>query len=83
VTAFADRRPSPEEMTIGRDVRRRIVDAIRQLSPKLRDALLLSASGDHAYDEIARLLGTRVGTVKWRVSEARRIVSAHLGRTRD
>jgi DNA-directed RNA polymerase specialized sigma24 family protein len=44
----------------------------------LRDTLLLAATGDYTYQEISAMLGTPVGTVKWRVSEARRILSARL-----
>jgi RNA polymerase sigma-70 factor (ECF subfamily) len=51
---------------------------IAGLSPKLRDALVLAASGEHSYAEIGELLGIPVGTVKWRVAEARRILGARL-----
>ena len=54
------------------------VRAIQALSPKLRDALLLVQSGEYQYDEIARMLGIPAGTVKWRVSEARRKVRRTL-----
>jgi RNA polymerase sigma-70 factor, ECF subfamily len=54
------------------------VRAIQALSPKLRDALLLVQSGEYQYDEIARMLGVPSGTVKWRVSEARRKVRRTL-----
>lgn len=54
------------------------VRAIQTLSPKLRDALLLVQSGEYQYDEIARMLGIPAGTVKWRVSEARRKVRGKL-----
>jgi RNA polymerase sigma-70 factor, ECF subfamily len=52
--------------------------AIQALSPKLRDALLLAQSGEHDYATIARMLKIPVGTVKWRVSEARKKVRARL-----
>jgi RNA polymerase sigma-70 factor, ECF subfamily len=52
--------------------------AIGALSTKLRDALLLAQSGDYSYDDIARMLAVPVGTVKWRVSEARRQVRQKL-----
>ena len=52
--------------------------AIAALSPKLRDALLLAQSGDYDYEAIGRMLKIPVGTVKWRVSEARRRVRARL-----
>ena len=54
------------------------VSAIQALAPKLRDALLLAQSGEYPYDEIGRMLGIPVGTVKWRVSEARRKVRVQL-----
>jgi RNA polymerase sigma-70 factor (ECF subfamily) len=54
------------------------VRAIQALTPKLRDALLLAQSGEYRYDEIARMLGVPVGTVKWRISEARRNVRQAL-----
>jgi len=51
---------------------------IRQLSPTLRDTLLLAASGDYTYEEISAMLGTPIGTIKWRVSEARRVLKQKL-----
>lgn len=71
--------PTPEAAAAARDEARRIADAIARLSPKLRDALLLAASGEHSYAAIGALLGVPVGTVKWRVSEARRLVARRLG----
>jgi RNA polymerase sigma-70 factor (ECF subfamily) len=60
------------------DLRTHIVAAIEALTPKLRDALLLAQSGDYDYETMAAILGIPVGTVKWRVSEARRKVRARL-----
>ena len=55
-----------------------VTRAIQTLSPKLRDSLLLAQSGDYQYEEIARMLGVPLGTVKWRISEARRKVREAL-----
>ncbi len=52
--------------------------AIAALPRKLRDTLLLAQSGDYSYEEIAVMLGAPAGTIKWRVSEARRQVKAAL-----
>jgi RNA polymerase sigma-70 factor (ECF subfamily) len=60
------------------DLRRHIVAAIEALTPKLRDALLLAQSGEYDYETIAGILDVPVGTVKWRVSEARKKVRARL-----
>jgi RNA polymerase sigma-70 factor (ECF subfamily) len=54
--------------------------AIQALSPTLRDALLLAQSGEYGYDEIGSMLKVPVGTVKWRVSEARRKVRLQLNK---
>lgn len=70
--------PGPEQAALARDLMRRVRDEIAGLSPKLRDALLLVASGEYSYDEIAGMLRIPVGTLKWRVSEARKIVATRV-----
>jgi RNA polymerase sigma-70 factor (ECF subfamily) len=70
--------PSPEQAAADAELRRNIAVEIRGLSPKLRDALLLATSGEYGYDEIAAMLGTAPGTIKWRVSEARRVIKKRL-----
>lgn len=61
-----------------RELAQQVAAAIDALSPKLRDALLLAQSGDYGYDEVAAMLNVPVGTVKWRVSDARRRVKERL-----
>jgi RNA polymerase sigma-70 factor (ECF subfamily) len=65
----------PERIAISIDLARHVRTAISRLSPKLRDTLLLAATGEHTYEEIAAILRVPVGTVKWRVAEARRLVN--------
>jgi RNA polymerase sigma-70 factor (ECF subfamily) len=72
--------PSPERETVARDLARRAREEISKLSPTLRDTLVLAASGEYTYDEIAAMLRTPLGTIKWRVSEARRIVTSRMDR---
>jgi RNA polymerase sigma-70 factor (ECF subfamily) len=69
-----------EAALISRDAALSTRRLIAALPRKLRDPLLLAATGDHRYEEIAGMLGIPIGTVKWRVSEARRIVKAKLAR---
>jgi RNA polymerase sigma-70 factor (ECF subfamily) len=69
---------SPERSALARDAVRRARREIARLSPTLRDTLLLAASGEYTYDQIADLLGAPLGTIKWRVAEARRKVSERL-----
>lgn len=72
--------PAPDAMLMSRELELAIGQVVRALPKKLRDPFLLAASGDHRYEEIALLLGIPLGTVKWRVSEARRMIRAKLER---
>jgi RNA polymerase sigma-70 factor (ECF subfamily) len=72
------REVSPEDAAARGQLHRAIRAAIRSLTPKLRDALLLAQSGDYSYAEIGAMLDVPVGTIKWRVSEARKLVKARL-----
>lgn len=78
VESVADTASSPEQLAIDRRLSLAIRDAIRDLPRSLRDTLLLVQSGEHTYDEIGAMLGAPLGTIKWRVSEARRKVRAQL-----
>ena len=69
---------SPEDAAARRQLHGAIRAAIRSLAPKLRDALLLAQSGEYGYAEIGAMLGVPVGTIKWRVSEARKQVKLRL-----
>ena len=69
-----------DETLAGAELQRTIRKLIAALPHKLRDALLLAGSGEHTYEQIGVLLGAPVGTVKWRVSEARRILRMKLER---
>jgi RNA polymerase sigma-70 factor (ECF subfamily) len=69
-----------EQAVMRRERASAVAASIRTLSPKLRHCLLLAGSGDYSYEEIGAMVGAPVGTVKWRVSEARRLVKARLAR---
>src|SRR5215207_3672623 len=69
---------SQEDDLVTSDLQKRLKPLIASLPKKLRDALLLAGSGDHSYDEIGRLLQIPTGTVKWRVSEARKVLKQKM-----
>ena len=69
---------APDEDLRNQELRANIGRAIETLTPKLRDALLLAQSGEYSYEEIGAMLRIPEGTVKWRVSEARRKVRQRL-----
>jgi RNA polymerase sigma-70 factor (ECF subfamily) len=47
-------------------------DALAQLPPDQREALILIGAAGHSYDEAALICGCAVGTIKSRVNRARR-----------
>ena len=76
----AEHKPSPEQTLIAREIHRDVRRLIRALPSRLRDPLLLAASGRYTYDELSSMLGTPTGTIKWQVSEARRVLRMKLER---
>ena len=75
---FPDQARGQERALIDAELRGHVIRLIAGLSPKLRDVLLLSTSGEHTYEDIAAMVGIPIGTVKWRVSESRRQLKAKL-----
>jgi RNA polymerase sigma-70 factor (ECF subfamily) len=76
---FPDHSRSQERALLDSELGGHLKRLIAGLSPKLRDALLLTSSGEHTYEEVAGLLKIPLGTVKWRVSESRRQLKVRLG----
>jgi RNA polymerase sigma-70 factor (ECF subfamily) len=76
--AFISTSDTPEQLAAAGELRRSVRRAIDELPRKLRDALLLAQSGEYTYEEIGAMLKSPIGTIKWRVSEARRIVKTQL-----
>ena len=67
-----------EQAVLDDELRGHIRREISRLAPKFRDALLLASAGERTYSDIAGMLGIPVGTLKWRVNEARKQLKARL-----
>jgi RNA polymerase sigma-70 factor, ECF subfamily len=76
--AVLEQDPSQEDRVLGREFQGHLRALIGSLPKKLRDTLLLAGSGEYSYDQIGAMLKIPVGTVKWRVSEARRVLKQKL-----
>jgi RNA polymerase sigma-70 factor, ECF subfamily len=63
--------PSPEERAQTSEFVAAVRHHIRQLPPKLRDALLLTAAGDLTQDELAAAMRIPAATFRGRVRDAR------------
>jgi RNA polymerase sigma-70 factor (ECF subfamily) len=68
---LADPHPSPEAHAAGMELRVRIQQGLAQLSPELREAVILRDLEDMDYKEIAQVLRIPEGTVKSRISRGR------------
>lgn len=83
VESIPSGRRSQEEDLSGIELQKRLRRLIAALPKKLRDALLLAGSGDYTYEQISQMLGCPLGTVKWRVSEARKLLKSKLEAHRE
>jgi RNA polymerase sigma-70 factor, ECF subfamily len=80
----ASEAPSHEQALIDGESRREVRRLLRTLPARYRDPLLLSATGEHTFEDIASILRIPVGTAKWRAMEGRRLLKRKLeggGRT--
>jgi RNA polymerase sigma-70 factor (ECF subfamily) len=68
----------PEGALLDAELAGHVRRLVGRLPAKLRDPLLLSAAGEHSYEEMAEILDVPAGTLKWRVSEARRLLKRRL-----
>ena len=78
VEQLASGERSQEEAIAAGDLERTLKQLIGALPRKLRDAILLAGSGDYSYEQIGSMLDIPVGTLKWRVSEARKVLKRKL-----
>lgn len=70
--------PSPDQLLRCRELAGRLDEEIRALPPRYRQLLHLRHQGQLRYDEIARVTGIPIGTVKNRIFRAREILRNRL-----
>lgn len=66
-----DAQPGPEQQAMTNETKIELARAMEQLSPEHREILQLRVVEDLQYEQIADILGVRVGTVKSRLARAR------------
>jgi RNA polymerase sigma-70 factor (ECF subfamily) len=74
----ADGRRGPEERALGRDAGARVSQALARLPPDFREAVVLRDLQGLSYEEIAELVGVRIGTVRSRIARGRERLRAEL-----
>lgn len=78
---LADTRKTQHEHVAGLELKTRIQTALKQLSPELREAVILRDLEDMDYKEIAAVLKVPEGTVKSRINRGRGELARILGKT--
>jgi RNA polymerase sigma-70 factor (ECF subfamily) len=71
VARAADRDRDPEEQAAARETSRAVHDALAAVKPVYREAVLLRDLHGFTYEEIATVLGVRIGTVRSRIARGR------------
>jgi RNA polymerase sigma-70 factor (ECF subfamily) len=77
---LVDPRPSQEHHVAGLELKARIQEALAELSPELREAVILRDLEDMDYKEISQVLRIPEGTVKSRISRGRGELARRLQR---
>ena len=75
--------PSVDESPVSKleeaEVKKRVLDAVRELPANLRIAVLLLKYHDLSYEEVADILGCTVNAVKLRVHRAKKFLARSVG----
>jgi len=69
--AYADPSRGPEELAVAADEGRRVAEGLARLAPVFREAVVLRDIEGLSYEEIADVLGVRIGTVRSRIARGR------------
>lgn len=69
--ALADPARGPEALAVAADEGRRVAAGLTRIPPVFREAVVLRDLEGLSYDEIAEVLGVRVGTVRSRIARGR------------
>lgn len=69
--AYADPSRGPEELAVAADEGRRVTEGLAKLPPVFREAVVLRDIEGLSYEEIADVLGVRIGTVRSRIARGR------------
>jgi RNA polymerase sigma-70 factor (ECF subfamily) len=76
-----DRSASPESRMRSQETQKMVHEALRRLSPELREAVILRDLQDLDYKDIAKVLSVPEGTVKSRINRGRTELARLLQRT--
>jgi RNA polymerase sigma-70 factor (ECF subfamily) len=74
--------PGPDAGLLQREMGEPLQHALTSISTTFRTAVLLADVEGLSYEEIARIMGSSVGTVRSRVHRGRKLLRKHLSQSR-
>lgn len=77
--SLLDSRPGPEQNVAKMQIQHTVWDAVQNLAPVLREAIILRHWGGHTYEEIAEIVGCPMKTAQSRVRLAHQRLTQVLG----
>ncbi len=78
LTNIKDNKTSPEDKTLQIERQKRIVKAINQLKPKLKEVIIMNEINGYSYEECAQRLKCPIGTIKSRIYNAKKELAEKL-----
>lgn len=78
LSSWPDRNPDPARLTASSELSKRIQDSLESLLPQDRAVVVMREVQGMAYNEIARVLGLPLGTLKARLHRAREKLRSKL-----
>ena len=73
-----DKKASPEDRYLSSERQKRIITAIENLKPKLKETIMLCEIQGYTYEEAAKKLGCPIGTIKSRIYNAKKELAETL-----
>ena len=78
MATIKDNKETPEKKVLAGERQSRIIDAIEELKPKLKEAIMLCEIQGYTYEEAAKKMNCPLGTVKSRIYNAKKELAEKL-----
>jgi RNA polymerase sigma-70 factor (ECF subfamily) len=78
LNSVTDKKTTPEKSMLARERQERIITAIEDLKPKLRETVMLCEIYGYTYEEASKKLKCPIGTVKSRIYNAKKELAEKL-----
>lgn len=76
--SITDKKSLPDDNIISIERQQRIISAIEELKPKLKETVMLCEIQGYTYEEVAKKLNCPIGTVKSRIFNAKKELAEKL-----